>query len=334
MLVYFLNYLAVTNEERPLLNKNHRKAATLLGCGALFMWGIEPLLVSELDGMPIFQTLAIVFLSSFLVTALRLTFTRRWSLIIKQPFFIWVVGTLGICGSDFAYFLGAELAPIAHVDLIDYIWPCLVVVFTSLLPKETFKFRYILGGLLGLGGIYVLLTKGDGWDAIDVRYFYGYMLALYGAVLWGGYSAFSRYFESTPTEMVGIYCGVGSVICFILHATIETTVIPSASQAGLAILTGVTGAGLAYQLWDYGVKFGHVQLLGVVTYFVRIFAMVLLVSFGKEPFSWSLVMACSLVVIGVYVTSLDNKTVSRFKTWLMRKFYPSTNPQALDGLPS
>src|SRR5690606_41701795 len=100
------------------------------------MWTVEPLLISEINGLPIFELLAIVFLSSFVLTAIRITAKKRWVLVLRQPLVVFLVGVVGICGSDFAYIFGTQYAAVAHVVLIDYLWPTLTILFTSLLPKE------------------------------------------------------------------------------------------------------------------------------------------------------------------------------------------------------
>ncbi len=290
------------------------------------MWTVEPLLISEVNSLPIFELLFIIFFSSFAITAIRLTIKRQWMNVLKQPLFIWVVGVMGICLSDFAYIFGAQQAPIAHVDLIDYLWPCFVIGFSGMLPNERIHFQHIFGALLGLVGIYILIAHDVGQDKISTQYLFGYVLAIVGALLWGGYSAFSRYHKAVPTEMIGIYCGVGAIICLGLHLQFETFVVPTTTEWVLAVVTGVSGAGIAYQLWDHGVKYGNIYILSVVTYLARLLAMLLLVMFGKEPFSMSLVIACVLSSLGVFISSMESE---RFKTFFRRLYRITTFKKVL-----
>lgn len=293
--------------KEPILDKEGNRGCTYLGVTALLMWAIEPLLISEVERLPIFELLSIIFASSFLVTAFRLTAKNSWAVVKRQPTPIWVAGLIGICGSDFAYIHGAQYAPIAHVDLIDYLWPCVAVVLAGLLPGEKFSWKYCLGAGLGLSGIYFLIAGDGSLRDISTDYATGYALALIGAVAWGSYSAFSRFYKQVPTEMVGVYCGVGSIICFLLHLKFEVFVMPTMQEAGLAVFTGLTGAGCAYQLWDYGVKFGNIFLLSILTYAARILGMVLLVVFGKEPLTLNLVLACGITTAGVIICSINIK---------------------------
>jgi len=290
---------------------NYRRS-TRLGCGALTLWTVEPLLISEVNSLPIFEVLTIIFMSAFLFTSIRITKKRLWGTVLKQSWVVWLAGIVGICASDFAYIYGAQFAPIAHVDLIDYLWPCLVILFTGFLPKERFMVHHIVGALVGALGIYCLIGKECSFQNMNLQYLWGYLLAILGACFWAGYSAFSRHFSHVPTEMIGLYCGAGALISFILHCGFEQFVVPTAQEGLFSVVTGVFGLGIAYQLWDYGVKFGNVYLLGSLTYIARILAMVVLVMFGKEPLSNELIIACCLTSVGVFICSLEEFSLKKF----------------------
>ncbi len=71
--------------------------------------------------------------------AIRLTLLKRWHL-LKQPLMIWIIGIIGICGSDIAYITAVKYAPPAHVDFIDYLWPFLVILITGFFTQGTHHF--------------------------------------------------------------------------------------------------------------------------------------------------------------------------------------------------
>lgn len=296
--------------------KNY-KNSTIIGSGALILWALEPLVISELINIPLFEALTIVFISCFVLTAIKITIFGTWHVILKQKLLIWIVGIISICGSDLCYMLGAKLAPIAHIDLIDYLWPCLITVVISFLPNEKFRTYSICGAILGFIGIFQLCFTGNDHitNIIVINHIYrfiGYAIAILGICLWGGYTLFSKYHKQVPHDMVGIYCGIGAIISFIIHLFCEHTVIPQFNELGMAVMLGLAGPGLAYQLWDHGVKYGNVSILSTGCYFARVFALMLLVYFDKEPFSPQLVVAGILTTFGMFISTLDsfNLTVS------------------------
>ena len=255
------------------LDQKTKKLATVLGLIAIFIWAIEVVIVSELNEVPLFEALFIIFSSSFLFTAARITYRKNWVKYKNHSYKIWFIGILGVCGSDAAYMYAALKAPIIHVDLIDYIWPCLATLFVSFLPNEKFSFKNIFACFLGLIGIMILFYDGNLTNKYYDTFLEGYFFAFFGAFIWAVYIAFSRSKKKVPSEMVGLYCGIGAVLAFISHIYCETFVYPSNFELILCIVMGFAGGGLAYQLWDLGIKFGNLPLLNTSTYFARVLAM-------------------------------------------------------------
>lgn len=296
------------------INHNTTTLPTTIGCGALAVWSLYALVVSEiLKNLPIFQTLFFMFFVCFIAMSIRLTLTKRWHLLFKQPILIWIVGIIGVCGSDIAYVTAVKYAPPAHVDFIDYLWPFIVILFTSFLPKERFTLQHLIAGLLGFLGVFLLLTGGNGFLGLKHDYFWGYSLAFVAALIWSAYTLMNRWYQEMPMEMVGMFCGIGAIISCILHFHLEVWVTPSFSDSLMVTLLGLS-SGVAYLLWSYGTQKGNLKLLGVMAYFTPVISMSLLVLAGKEPMSLALVLACVLVVSGVFVGSMDwSRLRSRFQ---------------------
>ena len=78
----------------------------------------------------------------------------------KQPLVAWMVGVGGLFGYHALYFLALRFAPPAEAGLLNYLWPLLIVLFSSLLPGERLAPHHIIGALLGLAGT-VLLFAGN-----------------------------------------------------------------------------------------------------------------------------------------------------------------------------
>ena len=84
---------------------------------------------------------------------------------MKQPLVAWVVGVGGLFGYHALYFLALRFAPPAEAGLLNYLWPLLIVLFSSLLPGERLAPHHIIGALLGLAGT-VLLFAGNSAAAL------------------------------------------------------------------------------------------------------------------------------------------------------------------------
>lgn len=286
-------------------NIQSMKLPTTFGCGALLVWSLYALVVSELLGrLPIFQTLFLMFSVSFIAMAVRLTVTKRWYVLKQQAWYIWVIGVFGVCGSDVAYISAVKYAPPAHVDFIDYLWPFFVILFSSFLPKEKLTLQHLIAGTLGFLGVFLMLSGGKWNLGLQSDYFLGYAFAFTAALVWSLYTIAARWYQDMPIEIVGMFCGIGALITLGLHGQYETWVVPTPFEAALVFMLGLA-SGVAYLLWTYATQKGNVKLLSVLAYFTPVVSMSFLVLCGKEPMSIILVIACAMVIGGVVIGSLD-----------------------------
>lgn len=290
--------------------------ATLTGYGALLMWSCYALMVTFLNDIPTFELLTIVFLGGFLIMAVRLTIRGEWNK-IKQPWLIWLVGIGGIIGNDMANIAALKAAPPIQVTLINYLWPMLVVVLASFLPTEHFTKKHFISSIIGLMGIYILVTHGQGLAGFNWTYLKGYVLAFSGSLIWAIYCVISRYHSQTPIEMLGMYFGVGVIISLISHFSYENTIFPSSLQWLILAAMVLTTSGVAYYCWDYGCKKGDVKLLSILTYGNPVISTLVLIAFTPAQYNDYIAVACSFVILAWLICTVKWDIVwQQFRTRL------------------
>jgi drug/metabolite transporter (DMT)-like permease len=279
------------------------RAATLIGCGAIGLWALLAVLTAATGRTPPFQLAAMAFAIGGGAGAL--TFLVRPGAVraLRQRPQVWLVGLGGLFGYHALYFAALRLAPPAEAGLIAYLWPLLLVLFTALLPGENLRAAHIIGSLLGLAGVIVLVVGGGGLalrsDALP-----GYLLALGCAFVWSGYSVLSRRFGEVPTDAVAGFCLATAVLAAICHMLFEQTVWPADLAQWLAVLAlGLGPVGLAFYLWDIGVKRGDLRLLGVASYAAPPLSTLILVLAGFARAEWSLGVAAALIAIGALIAA-------------------------------
>ena len=114
----------------------------------------------------------------------------------------------------------------------------------------------------------------------------------------------SRRLKAAPTEAVAGFCLVTSALAAVSHLAFETTVAPaSATQWAAIVGLGLGPVGLAFYVWDYGVKNGDFRLLGVASYAAPVLSTLILVAAGFAPATASLGLACALIVGGAVVAT-------------------------------
>src|SRR2546430_271410 len=137
------------------------RTATLIGLTAILMWSLLSVLMVATGKIPAFQLAAMTFAIGAAVAFASFIFRPSAFSALKQPLIAWVVGVGGLFGYHALYFLALRFAPPAEAGLLNYLWPLLIVLFSSLLPGERLLSHHIIGALLGLAGT-VLLFTGNG----------------------------------------------------------------------------------------------------------------------------------------------------------------------------
>jgi drug/metabolite transporter (DMT)-like permease len=181
----------------------------------------------------------------------------------------------------------------------------LIVLLSAAQPGERLSARHVAGAALGLAGVATLFVGRSGGALFSAASWGGDALALCCAFVWSIYSLASRRLKEAPTEAVAGFCLVTAILAAICHFAFETTVTPANGGQWLAILgLGLGPVGLAFYVWDYGVKHGDIKLLGVAAYAAPVLSTLILVAAGFAPATASLALACALIVAGAAVASI------------------------------
>ena len=283
---------------------SERSVATLIGLSAIAMWAALGLMTASSGRVPAFQLNAMAFGLSGSVATAVLAATGRLA-VLRQPAKVWILGVGGLFGFHAFYFTSLRLAPPVEANLVNYTWPLLIVVFSGLLPGERLRPHHVIGALLGLFGAAAIVTRGEGL-AIDPRHSAGYLAACASAVTWAGYSILSRRLGAVPTATVAGFCLATAALSAVCHLAFEETVWPAgpvewASVVGL----GLFPVGLAFFVWDRGVKRGDIQVLGAASYLSPLLSTLLLIAAGWGVFTPPVAVAAVAITAGAIIASKD-----------------------------
>ncbi|MGB0748006.1 MAG: DMT family transporter [Magnetospiraceae bacterium] len=272
---------------------------TLVGAVAIGMWASLALFTALSGAVPPFQVVAMAFGVAALLAVGKWVYRRENpARHLRQPAGAWMLGVGGLFGYHFLFFFSLRHAPAVEANLINYLWPLLIVLFSALLPGERLRWWHVVGALMGLGGTILLVAAGAPPNLADGSAL-GYTTALGAALAWSSYSVLNRRFGTVPTDAVGGFVGVAALLALASHLIFETTAWPETPLQWFAVLMlGLGPAGGAFFFWDYGVKHGDIQLLGTWAYAAPLLSTLLLIGFGLGTFTWAVVIACLLIVGG------------------------------------
>ncbi len=290
-----------------------RLRATLIGFIAVLLWATLALFTTATGQVPPFLLLGLTFGIAFAVSLLRwLWLARRdrarFLAIFRQPWPVWALGIVGLFGYHALYFTALDHAPPVEASLIAYLWPLLIVLLSALLPGERLHWTHLLGGAIGLvGAALLVLQRADGALAFEARYIAGYLAALGCAFTWSIYSVMSRRFGQAPTDLVGAFCGATALLGFVAHLAVgEPAIWPAGGWQWAAVIAlGLGPVGLAFFVWDYGVKRGDIKALGACSYASPLLSTILLILAGQAEATATVILACLLIIGGAVIASRD-----------------------------
>ncbi|MCT8158942.1 DMT family transporter [Pseudoruegeria sp. SHC-113] len=273
-----------------------KSRATAIGFIAVLLWALLALFTVGSAPVPPFLLNALCFSIGGAIGLIWVWRTGGFGQLKAIPLRVYAFGTLGLFGYHFLYFSALRMAPAAEAGLIAYLWPLLIVLFSGLLPGESLRAGHVLGALIGFAGAALIVLRGGA--AFEGSALPGYGLAFLCALTWSGYSVLSRRLGETPTASVAVFCLATAVLSAIAHLALETTVWPQDALGWGAVLAlGLGPVGLAFYVWDIGVKQGDIQLLGVASYAAPLLSTLALVIFGIAAPSW-LLLAAALLITG------------------------------------
>jgi drug/metabolite transporter (DMT)-like permease len=223
---------------------------------------------------------------------------------LRQPLGAWILGVGGLFGYHFFYFVALANAPAVEASLIAYLWPLFIVLFSALLPAERLRWYHVAGGVLGLFGAVLLVSKGKGLY-FDPAYAVGYGAAIICSFLWSGYSVLNRRYAYVPVNAVCGFCAGAAVLGFITHGMTEIWIAPDMTQWLAILALGLGPVGAAFFVWDYGTKHGDIQILGVASYGAPLLSTCFLIAFGKAMATPVVVAGCLLIVTGAILASKE-----------------------------
>jgi drug/metabolite transporter (DMT)-like permease len=282
-----------------------RRRAMAAGFAAIALWGALAALSVSAGPIPPFQMVAMTFAVGAAIGVARAVARGvGWPELVGWPWRVWLLGVGGLFGYHALYFAALQLAPPAEANLVNYLWPLLIVLLSAPLAGERLGWPHLLGALLGFAGV-ALLAFGRG-VSFTAAYALGYALALGCAFTWSLYSVLSRRFGETPSDAIAAFCAVSAALSLVCHLLFERTVWPASAMAWLAVLAlGLGPAGAAFYLWDHAVKRGDIRALGALSYATPILSTALLIACGLAEPTGSLLIAAVLVTIGAVLASRE-----------------------------
>jgi len=285
-------------------NSDLESRGNLSGLLTIIMWSASGLLLALTQGLPAFELALFTLPFPFIVTAIRWHLRGEdWKQHFRHPWYVYAVGTLGLGGYTILWYLGFKNAPVFQANLLNYMWPFLILLFSALLLRQKLTWMQGLGTCFALAGLLLLFTEKGGVDLSEGirfhhKYIWGYLSALGGAVVWALYSVLVRKIPSFGNDVIAVCCLYAGLPILIAHLLLEEFVIPANKFAWIG-LVGLLLTRVSYLFWNFAMKNGRIETVVSISYFTPIFSSMLLIVFqyAQNVGTSALLILCGCLII-------------------------------------
>lgn len=213
-----------------------------------------------------------------------------------RDFRVLALGVYGLFGYHFCLFLALRLAPPVEANLVNYLWPVLIVAFSPPL-----RWHHRAGAVLAFAGAALIATGGD---LSGLTFQPGLVLALAAAVIWASYSVLTRRLRGVSSAVVSQFCLISGALALATHAAIEPAAHVSGHDVAVLVALGIGPMGVAFYTWDAALKRGDPRVIGAVSYLTPLLSTSCLVVVGGRRFTPIAAVAMALIVVGAALGSL------------------------------
>lgn len=268
---------------------------------AILLWSTLAYLIVSLAAIPPFLLLGAALVIGSLSGIARV---KTW----KVPAKTLAIGIFGIFGYHLCLFLSFRIAPPVEANLINYLWPLLIVVLSPAFFKEyKLAVKHKIAALLGFAGAFLIVSNGR--LQFQSEYLAGYILAFAAALIWAVYSLSTKKLPAFSISAAGLFCLISGICCLAVHILIEKPYSLQIAELPYLALLGLGPLGFAFILWDMALKQGDPRVVGSMAYLTPLLSTLVLTVSGKGTFTLLTLIAMALIIGGAVISSLPAKAI-------------------------
>ncbi len=286
-----------------------------LAC-TIFLWSttaaVAKIALNELDNYQLVFYMNLVSVMSLLIVNFfqgKLGLFSQYK--VKDYLVMFCMGFVGIFLYSVFLYGAFYLAPAGQVNVVNYLWPAFVIIFSIPVLQESFNYRTAFAVAFSFVGAFVAFTQGNIFS-FSSEYTKGYLLAALGAVCYGLFSVFGKKLKYDKFSSMLIYYLSATVFIAPISILVSNFKIPQSPETIVSILfLGGLVNSLAFVFWFKALETENTHKVANLVYGVPFLSMVWTYFLNGEQFSIASVLGLILIVLGILVQFTNKQSNTR-----------------------
>ncbi len=249
-------------------------------------------------------TVALLILSPI---GLRLVWKQR-GLIREHYRFMLAQGLLGVTGFNTLIYLAMQTTTAINAVLVNSCIPIIIVVISWLMFREKLRLRQVIGVIISLGGVLLILAKGEVTALLQLQFNRGDLLVFVAAFVWAWYSVNLKKFPQglDPIAYLTGIIMVGLVFILPIYLVeIQSGNVVQFTQATVLSVLYVAffASVLSFIFWNRAVREVGANRAGPFIHLMPVFSSILAIVFLGETLLGYHIQGIALVFIGILLAT-------------------------------
>jgi len=272
---------------------------------AILGYSLEPIALKSVVGtLSTYQISFWLCLFASIAMGAVVVFEKRTRLLLsyskRDIFKIIAIGTLGMTIFNVLITYGFRFLPVGEANSLKYMWPVLLAFISVPLLKERLSVTKLIGGILGLIGVFVLLNGGL-ISAFSIEHPDAVGAVLAAAVCWALFNALQKqqnYESFTSVFLMSVF----SLMVFAPFVLANPPfVVPNLQQLLAVAYLGIIPFGISLAFYFKALQTGDTIRIAALSYITPFLSLAWASLLLGETIFWYYPIALGFVVLGAII---------------------------------
>jgi drug/metabolite transporter (DMT)-like permease len=257
--------------------------------------------------IPTFETLAVsgflAFLFLLILNIKNKTAKKLREYSFKDYCIMSGLGFLGLFLYTALYYFGLNELSSQEACILNYLWPIMIVIFSSVLLKEKITVLKAFAMLSSFFGI-IILSTGSG-PSLSGNSFFGIISCIAAAACYGLFSVLNKKFDYDQNIAMMIFWLITAVFSAVAGVFTEEWVCITGMQWFGFLWLGIVINAIAYLLWAIALKgSADTSKIANLAYLVPFLSLVVSAILLNEPIRFRSFIALIFIIDGILIGNL------------------------------